>query len=387
MPNDILNGQGVAYDPYFYANEAILQLEKVLGMAARVHRGYEKSPQEKGSVIQIRKPSTFQAQNAPSTAQDINPGKTNIKLDHWKEVKFAITDRELTLSHEALIDEQIRPAAYALADDIDQKLNALYADIPWHYDYSGTPLVRDITQSRKVLFDNKVPLDNPGMLHFELNGEVEADFLELSAFTQDQGSGDVGTAAQLRGQIGRRYGFNFFANQNAPSHTKGTLTTSGTVAIDGAVAKGATTLTIDASTSMSGTLNKGDTFVIAGSTQRYAVTSDATASGNQITVNFTPEAPAAISDNAVVTIDTTTHEVNLGFHGHAFALGMAPLTDMANDLGARVATVTDPVTGLSLRSRIYYVGNSSEVHVALDVLYGLTTLDPNKAVRLRSNRS
>lgn len=387
MANNVLNDSGTAYDPFFYANEAIIQLEKSLGMAARIHRGYEKSPQEKGSVIQIRKPATFEAQNAPSTAQDIDPGNTNIKLDQWKEVKFKLTDRELTLSHDQIIAEHIRPAAYALADNIDQALNSLYTDIPWHYDYSGTPLVSDLTQSRKVLFNNNVPLGDPGMLHMELNGEVEADLLGLAAFTQHQGSGDVGTAAQLRGQIGQRFGMNFFANQNAPSHVKGTLATSGTVAIDGAVVAKATTMTIDASTSMTGTLKAGDTFVVAGHTQRFAVTADATAAGNQITVNVTPEVPAAIADNAVVTFDVTTHDANLGFHSHAFALATAPLSDMANNLGARVATVVDPVTNLSLRSRVYYVGDSSEVHVALDVLYGVKTLDPNKAMRLRSNRS
>ena len=61
---------------------------------------------------------------------------------------------------------------------------------------------------------------------------------------------------------------------------------------------------------------------------------------------------------------------------------MAPLPELPDELGAKVATVSDPVTGLSVRSRIYYVGDSSEVHVALDVLYGVKTLDNNMAVRL-----
>ena len=43
----------------------------------------------------------------------------------------------------------------------------------------------------------------------------------------------------------------------------------------------------------------------------------------------------------------------------------------------------DPVTGLAMRSRIYYVGNDSAVHVALDVLYGWKVLNPRMATRLR----
>ena len=51
MPTNTLS----VYDPLFYAQEALIQLEKALGMAARVHRGYDKEPQSKGSIIKIRK--------------------------------------------------------------------------------------------------------------------------------------------------------------------------------------------------------------------------------------------------------------------------------------------------------------------------------------------
>jgi hypothetical protein len=53
---------------------------------------------------------------------------------------------------------------------------------------------------------------------------------------------------------------------------------------------------------------------------------------------------------------------------------------MGSELGAKIATITDPITGLSIRSRLFYVGDSSAVKVALDVLYGVKTLDPNLAV-------
>lgn len=385
MSNNVIGTSGKAYDPYFYANEAIMQLEKALGMAARVHRGYDKDPQSPGSVIQIRKPQSFTAQDAPSAAQDLNPGETNITLNRWKEVKFKLTDKELTLTDTRIIEDHIRPAAYALADEIDQALNALHADIPWHYDYSGTPVVADITNPRKILFENRVPIHDPNMLHFELNGTVESDFLGLSAFTQHQGSGDAGVMAQLRGQIGQRYGINFFANQNVANHVKGTLSDT-TPVVSGDHAAGATTLAMSDST-LTGTLKIGDTLVIAGNTQRYAVTTNATASGNAISVGITPALVQAYADTTAVTVTLTTHDSNLLFHSHAFALAMAPLSDMGNELGAKIATVTDPVSNLTLRSRLYYDGNNSAVHVALDVLYGIKTLDPNKAVRLRSNRS
>src|SRR5512143_3701211 len=111
MPNVI-----TAYDETFYAQEALILVEKALGMAARVHRGYDATPQLQGSSIQIRKPSTFTAQDAPGSDQSLAAQYVTIPLNYWREVKFALTDKELSLTRDALIQEHIRPAAYALAD-------------------------------------------------------------------------------------------------------------------------------------------------------------------------------------------------------------------------------------------------------------------------------
>lgn len=370
------------YDPIFYAQEGLIQLEKALGMAGRVHRGYDKAPQQKGASISIRRPGNFTAQDAPSSAQDIDAGEVQIKLSSWMEVKFALSDKELAAAGEVIIAEHVRPAAVALADAIDQSLCALYADVPWHHDVAATAGVADIISVRRAMFDNKVPLRDPAMLHWMLDGDMEADLLGQSAFTQWQGAGAVGAEAQVSGVLGQRFGFNFFANQNVQGHVAGTLSATA-VKLQGAHAKGATSVTLDAAT-LTGTLTKGDSLVIAGHDQRYAVTADATASANAVTVSVTPALVQAYADNTDATISLDEHAASLAFHRNAFALAMAPLSELGNQLGARIATVTDPITGLALRSRLFYDGNNSKVYVALDALWGVTTLDPNLAVRARN---
>lgn len=368
------------YDPLFYAQEALIWLHKGLGMAGRVYRGYEKTPQAPGSVISIRVPSTFTAQDAPSTAADITASEVQISLNYWREVKFALTDKELAYTGNRIIEEHIQPAAYAIADDIDQKLALLYKDIPWFEDVESTAAVSDIVNTRKVLFDNSVPMND---LHMMIDSDMEADFLSNSAFTQHQGAGLAGVESQLRGSLGQRFGFEIFANQNVQTHTKGTAST-GTLAANGAFAAGVSTVNLDAG-SVTGTLVAGDSLVFAGHSQRYVVTATSTASGNAFTgVSIFPALKAAVADNEVVTVSLDNHSAALAFHRRAFALAMAPLSEMGNELGARIATVIDPITGLSLRSRLYYVGNSSAVHVALDCLYGVKTLDPNLACRMRN---
>jgi len=373
-----------AYDPIWYANEALIQLQKSLGLASRVYRGYDKAPQQKGSTIAIRKPGTFIARDVGSSdSQDVNAEEVNITLDQWKGVRFTITDKDLSSTGQTIIEEHIRPAAYAIADAIDQALADQANCIPWYYDVGGTAGIPDLVGIRKLMFDNKVPLTDADNIHLMLDGDFEADLLGQSAFTQWQGAGQNGVSSQTDATLGRRFGFNLFANQNVVGHTKGTASVSA-LALNGAHAKGATTISIDAAT-VTGTLVRGESFVIAGNTQRYVVTAPATAAGNAFpAVQIFPALIQDYADNANVTVSLDDHSECLAFHRNAFALAMAPLSDAAQQVGARVQSVTDPVTGLSLRSSLWWDGDTSAVNVRVDALFGVKTLDPNLAVRARN---
>jgi len=372
------------YDPIFYAQEALIALNKALGMAGRVHRGYDPNPQQKGSVINITRPSVFEATEVNTgtggTTQAVTPENVSITLDTWKEVKFGLTDKELTFTKEKIITDHITPAAYALADAIDLSLVGLYKKIPWKEAISATPVVTDITGVRKALFNNKVPMND---LHFMVDGSVEAGLLALTAFATADGSGQAGIDTQLRGSLGTRYGFEFFANQNTPAHTSGTMAdTAGALNVN--VGAGSAAIVVKSLTNGQ-TLKTGDIIKITGDAQQYVVTADYTIADATTVAIY----PALAQDNladAVVTVilpSGTGASKNqcLAFHRHAFALAMAPLSDMGGRLGAQIATVADPVTNLSIRSRLWYEGNTSTVKVALDALWGVAVLNPNLAVR------
>jgi hypothetical protein len=373
------------YNPLFYANEALIQLESALGMASRIHMGYDEERRAfgKGEVINIRRPGTFTAQDAPSTAQDVATETVAITLEHWKEVKFKLTDKELAFTGERIINDHIRPAAFALADFVDVTLNGLWYKIPHFIDKTGSALVAaDIPAVKKVMRDNKVPMSDLSMMHMEIGPQAELEFLSQAAFTQHQGAGLEGVEAQRTGYLARKYGYELFTNQNVV--TSGTVATnadlSGTVV--GAHAKGVTSVAVTALTT-SGTIKQGDAITING--YKYAITADLTLSSGAGTVSIFPALKAAAANSDVVTLEhRAAGDENLAFHRNAFALATAPLSEVGNQLGAKVATVQDPVTGLAIRSRMYYVGNSSEVHVALDILFGLEVLDERLAVRMTS---
>ena len=370
------------YDPYFYANEGLIALEASLGMAGRVYRGYDKEAKAKGSTIEIRRPGTFVAQDAPSSDQNVEASGIEMKLDYWKEVKFSLTDKELTFTGEEIIKEHIRPAVYALSKDIDSKLNGLVEYVPWYVDAQATTSIDDLTGVSQVMFENRVPMDD-GNLSLEVGSTLRAGFQKL--FASNNLAGAASQEVLKTGHIGNWLGFELFGNQNVGSHVKGTCSVAA-LAVNGAFAKGATVINLDAA-AVTGTLVAGDSFAITGDAQRYVVVNSTpvTASGNAFTgVQVYPPLAQAVADNAVVTVSLMNYTNSVAFHTNAFALGMAPLSDIGEQLGnARVASVVDQRSGLAMRSRIWYAPDASAVKVALDVLYAVKCLDGNLACRLR----
>ena len=372
------------YNPIFYAQEALVWLQNTLGIANTVHRGFEaERSRGLGDTISIRRPGTFTVGDAPDTAVGLDTESVDITLDQWKEVKFALTDKELAYTGERIIQEHIGPAAYALANNIDAALWALYADVGARTAWGTASAAAELAAVRKKMFDNQVPL-NMGNLYFGMGSTMESELLADAIFTQHQGAGELGVQTAISGRMGTKFGMELYAAQNCPSHTSGTTTDlAGAVNNASGYAKGATSIALDALGT--GTILAGDTLTFAGHTTEYAVTADVTIAANAATVAISPPLQAAVADDEVVTLvsDDET-EVGLAYHRNAFALAMAPLPEIGNELGARVAVVQDPQTGLALRSRLYYVGNSSQVHVALDCLYGVKTLDARLAVRVEN---
>lgn len=378
MPNTLGN-----YDALFYASQALIHLRKRLGMAQRVHTGYdqERRVRDEGSVISIKRPGTFVAQKGSITTQNINSGVVNITLDQRPEVRFEVTDVEYAYTGEQLIRDHIAPAAYALADQIDQDLCALYKTIPWTYDYTTTTDHQVITGLIEIAFANKAPV-NDGNWHLQVDGGMQKNFQNSNMFISADTAGQGNNQTLFNGSLGNRYGVEIYANQNAPTHTVGTVISgadqAGALTAD--LALGATSMAVG-SLGATETLKAGDTFSIAGNTQRYAVAADVAMVGGAGTVTFGPPAVQAYSSGAVVTFYVTASGATqqLLYHRNAFAIAYATLpTDIP---GLDIESVSDPVTGISIRaSRGGDILNKKSI-VSLDVLYGVQVLDPNLAVR------
>lgn len=374
-----------AYNPQLYANKALPLLYSYLGLGSRVYRDLDMdyASANKGQQVNIRRPGTFAVADAPATAEDVAAETVSLSLDYWRESKFKLTDKELTFSEEKILAEHVAPAMAVLADDIDQKLQAEYYNFGRKATAftTGSSAGINFANVQKAMIEAKIPQADPGKLHYMIDPTMNHHYVSDSSFAQWQGAGPAGEATQRSGSLGIKYGMETFVTHNTVAHTSGTgADLAG--AVNAAHAKLATTVAIDGLTNAE-TFLKGDSFTIAGDSTVYALTADATVSSGAISASIEPPLRAAAADNAVVTFDATTSYVSqgLGFHENCMALAMAPLSQMGNELGARIGVARDPLTGLAMRTRIYYVGNSSEIHMAFDVLYGVKVLDGRMAVR------
>jgi hypothetical protein len=220
----------------------------------------------------------------------------------------------------------------------------------------------------KVLNDNLAPQANRVAI---LDTLAYSNATKLPAFFQNFSSADPNVLRE--GDLGRKFGFNWFYDTQAPAHTAGTG--SGYLVNRATPVAGVTTVPLDTG---SGTLLPGDIFTVAGDTQTYTVISYSAP-----TLTFSPAAAVAWADNAAVT-RIASHAASIAFHKDAIAFATRPLGEAkskSNEIGGRkVMDFTDPVSGLSLRLVISNQYN----HVAWEyqILYGMQVVRPEFGVRI-----
>ena len=367
---------GLWYNPYFYAQEGLRVLYKRLGLAFYVKRDLAAGKGSgTGDTVQVRRAQTFTAVNMPiavASFADVNPQYDNLLIGSWMGQGFKLTDKEKTLTPEVFVRDHLAPVANSIADQIDQNLASLTLEVPWQQLGDATNPYKDFPNGRKILLDNKNPIITPAEYFYMTDSVLQARYETDATFVQAQSDASAGQL-QRDGQLATKWGFKVFANQNATTFAGGSATGGATVT--GVNAAGSATLTV---ATLTGTLKRGSIVSIAGFTQKYAVTVDAVAG---TTISISPKLQVAtVGGEAVTYVQTARTSLGLAFHRDAMALVMQPLEDAGP--GIVSATVTEPVTGLTLRSRIGGDFGTGATIWALDALWGYKTLNPNLMARV-----
>lgn len=358
----------------------LLALREQAVMPRLVNGDYSADAAAKGDTVDIILPSDMTAEDVtpgvlPEVPEDTALEKVQIALDNWKKASFYLTDKEMMEvdMRDNFLPVQASAAIRALANAVNKSLHAEYVGIYGLVGTAGTtPFAADATEAtaaRRLLLEQKAPKENRfGVLDFE----AEAQALNLAAFADvDRAGGD---GVKIEGEIGRKYGIHWHSDDHVPAHVTGA---EGTPLVKGANQTGRS-LVLDALTTAPAI---GDIFALAADDQQYVVNSTTELSGSEVTLTISPALQQTPADNAVASF-VDDHVVNLVFNRDAFAFANRPLAQSSQELGLgnQILSMTDPVTGLSLRlevSRQY-----KQVVWEFDILWGVALVRPALAVRL-----
>lgn len=215
MPNTILT-------PEVVAREALMVLRNNAVMANLVHRDYSNEfVAGVGDTITIRKPATFEAKEydgSKITVQDASESGVPVKLDKHLDVSFAVTSAQLTMDIADFSKQLLVPAMQAFADKVDLYLLGLKSDIT--NVVPGTENVQnDVVDARSKLTKAAAPLTER---RFVYDSDTEAKLLKTDLFISAEKVGDEGTALR-EASLGRKYGMDFYVDQNADTAGVGGL--------------------------------------------------------------------------------------------------------------------------------------------------------------------
>jgi hypothetical protein len=350
-------------------------------MPGLVRRDFDPLASLKGKTIDVPIPSGMGVaddvlpSNIPAVGQDLTPTYRQIKLDQWKKQEFSISDAEELQITQGYLPSQVTEAAKSLANAIDL---ACLGQFKAFYGKAGragvTPFRADVgtgveyglgasQEARKVL--NKQLAPNDGMRRIVLDVDAEANASVLPAFANFYQSGDSNVITT--GNLGMKQGFNWFLDQNVPTHT---VTQTGTPTVGVLALAGSYALTV---AGVTGTAKIGDLFSIAGDSQSYVITNVVSPTSWEIA----PQLALPALANAAITV-VPSHVANLAFHQDAIALALRPIADSTGP--GFMETYTDPKTGISLRLEISR--QNKRTLWCFDVLFGTGVLRQELGCRI-----
>lgn len=264
---------------------------------------------------------------------------------------------------------QIAQAFRVLVNEMENDVcDALAQGASRAYGTAGTTpfasTLGDSAQVRKILDDNGAPGTGRSLV---INTSAGAALRTLGQLTK---ANEAGNSMTLRdGELLNLHGFSVRESAQINDATAGT---GASYLLNGAVAVGATTITVDTG---SGTILAGDIVTIGN--HKYVV---ATAlSGGSFTINA-PGIVQAVADNTAITVNATSAR-NIAFSSDAIVLATRlPIFPSQGDLAIDNEVITDPRTGISFDLRVY--PGDGMVLYRLHALWGWKVAKPAHAALL-----
>lgn len=360
-------------------------------MPQLVNSDYGNDARKKGATVDVPIPTAVGVRDVtPASTKpagtDTATASVSITLEKWRQNDpIYLTDKQMAEidAKEHFLPMQLMEAVSAIASDINANILDQYKGVYGYVGTAGTtPFASNtdlIVDARAVMNLQKCPLDSR---RFVMDFNAEANAMKLASFADVSQTGEDGV--KINGIIGRKYGFDWAADDQIPLHTSTPLT-AGAATVNGTHAAAPTALTSTVSIAKAtnaSDLVVGDIVTFAGDTQTYVVTAAVTLAVGNTNVVFAPGLKVAKSGGEAMTLKAS-HRVNLAFHRDAFAFANRPLEDAMSEYnfgGSHQAVMQDAQTGLTMRLEVTRV--HKQVLWEFDVLWGAKLVRPELAVRL-----
>ena len=390
--------QNALLTPSIISKETLVVLANNLVAAGKVNRQFENQFTKIGNTVTVRKPNRFKVVTGPALQiQDVQEPSTSITINTQAHVDFQFNSQDLTLTIEEFSERYLKPAAEELANKIDYDVLTNYQSV---FNVVGTPGTvpsgfASIAAVGQRMDEGGVPQSGRVLI---LN---PAAYWSLAASLVNLYVKSVAEPA-LKGFLANIANFEIFEDQNIQSQQVGAY--AGTGVVNGAGQTGSTLVTNGWSASITGLLNVGDAFTIAGvfainpknrqttgSLQNFVVQSVANSdSGGNSTLSIYPAiitsgayqtvsaAPANLARITVIGSSGGLYAQNIGFVKDAFGLVSVPMElPQGVDFAAR-----EMYKNISLRVVRQYDINNDVFPCRVDLLYGTSTFYSELACRL-----
>jgi len=287
-----------AFVPEVWAQESLMILENNMVAGNLVHRDFVNEIRAFGDVVNTRKPGSFTAKRKgvsdDVTIQDASATNVAVPLNQQLHTSFLIRDGESSKGFKNLVAEYLYPGVLSIAQAIDEIVMAqTYRFRANNVGQLGVdPTKSTVVAARTLANTNKIPTAGRNMI---VTPNAEGALLNISEFINAEKIGDDGTALR-EGSIGRKFGFDFYMDQNTPQ-IDGTSVDSVTTALTADEPAGETVLAVTAFAS--GDYAVGQFLVVTGDGTVQKITA---ADDVAETITVTPGLKTGVSTGAVVTV-------------------------------------------------------------------------------------
>lgn len=373
-------------------SRSLIHLREQVRMPRLVNSNFSADAAEKGDTIDVQIPQSRSASAVTPSNTSPDPAatttvKVQVPLDQWYHDGFKLSDKDLKEidSRRDFVPVQMAESVRALANQVNQHIMAQYKGVYGYVGTAGTTpfgssaKTTDAINARKVLHQQLCPRE---MRRAVIDFDAEANALALDAFADADKAGE--NLVKIEGEMGRKFGIDWYTDDHVPTHTAGTITTGLIAKASTAQAVGLKSIVCTTAASTGAcALKEGDIITFGSDPQTYVLTADATeaSAATDVTLSIEPGLKIALAGSEAVAVKAS-HVANLVFHPNAFAFAMRSLAadEAALGLGNQIMSMQDPVTGIVLRLEL--ARQWKQTVWDLDILWGAKLVRPELACRI-----